>query len=63
MADDIEKKSTETPVVMAPTKSEILAASARWVAVTLNVVLGLGAGYLYQRRWKVYWITSVRATT
>ena len=24
---------------------------------------GLGAGYLYQRRWKAYWITSALATT
>ena len=48
---------------MAPTKKEILAASAGWVAVTLNVVPGLGAGYLYQRRWRAYWITSVLATT
>ena len=48
---------------MAPSKKEILAASAGWVAVTLNVVPGLGAGYLYQRRWKAYWITSVLATT
>ena len=48
---------------MAPTKKEILAASAGWVAVTMNVVPGLGAGYLYQRRWKAYWITSVLATT
>lgn len=48
---------------MAPTKKEILAASAGWVAVTLNVVPGLGAGYLYQRRWKAYWMTSVLATT
>ena len=48
---------------MAPTKKEILAASAGWIAVTLNVVPGLGAGYLYQRRWKAYWITSVLATT
>ena len=29
---------------MAPTKQEILAASAGWVAVTLNVLPGLGAG-------------------
>ena len=43
---------------MTPTKQEILTASAGWVAVTLNVVPGLGAGYLYQRRWKAYWITS-----
>ena len=33
------------------------------MAVTLNVVPGLGAGYLYQRRWKAYWITSALATT
>ena len=48
---------------MAPTRQKILAASAGWVAVTLNVVPGLGAGYLYQRRWKAYWITSALATT
>ena len=48
---------------MAPTRQEILAASAGWVAVALNVLPGLGAGYLYQRRWKAYWITSAPATT
>ena len=48
---------------MAPTKQEILAASAGWVAVALNVLPGLGAGYLYQRRWKAYWITSAIAAT
>ena len=48
---------------MAPTKKVILAASAGWVAVTLNLVPGLGAGYLYQHRWKAYWITSLLATT
>ena len=48
---------------MAPTKQEILAASAGWVAVTLNVLPGLGAGYLYQRSWKTYWVTSALATT
>ena len=48
---------------MAPTKQEILAASAGWVAVTLNVMPGLGTGYLYQRRWKAYWINSALATT
>ena len=45
-----------------PSREEILAASAGWVAVLLNVVPGLGAGYLYQRRWKAYWITSALAT-
>ena len=48
---------------MTPTKDQVLAASAGWVAVVLNVVPGLGAGYLYQRRWKAYWITSLLATT
>ena len=48
---------------MAPTRQEILAASAGWVAVTLNVLPGLGAGYLYQRRWKAYWITSALPST
>ena len=48
---------------MAPTRQEILAASAGWVAVALNVLPSLGAGYLYQRRWKAYWITSALATT
>lgn len=45
-----------------PTRDQILAASAGWVAVLLNIVPGLGAGYLYQRRWKAYWITSLLAT-
>jgi hypothetical protein len=43
---------------MTPSREQILAASAGWVAVVLNVIPGLGAGYLYQRRWKAYWITS-----
>ncbi|MCP9883400.1 hypothetical protein KBY65_13140 [Cyanobium sp. Alchichica 3B3-8F6] len=48
---------------MPPTREQILAASAGWVAVVLNVLPGLGAGYLYQRRWKAYWrITSALAT-
>ena len=48
---------------MTPTRDQILAASAGWVAVVLNVVPGLGAGYLYQRRWKAYWTTSALATS
>lgn len=47
---------------MQPTREQILAASAGWVAVLLNIVPGLGAGYLYQRRWRAYWITSALAT-
>lgn len=46
-----------------PSRDQILAASAAWVAVLLNVIPGLGAGYLYQRRWKAYWLTSALATT
>lgn len=48
---------------MAPSKQEILAASSGWVAVVLNVVPGLGTGYLYQRRWRAYWLTSALATS
>jgi len=47
---------------MSLTKNQVLKASAGWVAVVLNVVPGLGAGYLYQRRWKAYWITTIMAT-
>lgn len=46
-----------------PSRDQILAASSGWVAALLNVIPGLGAGYLYQRRWKAYWITSGLATT
>ena len=42
---------------MVPTREQILAASAGWVAVLLNLFPGIGNGYLYQRRWKAYWLT------
>lgn len=41
----------------------ILAASAPWLGALLNLVPGLGTGYIYQRRWRAYWITSLLATT
>ena len=44
-----------------PGRDQVLAASAGWVAALLNVLPGLGAGYLYQRRWKAYWTTSALA--
>jgi hypothetical protein len=47
---------------MTPSREQILAASAGWVAVLLNVFPGLGTGYLYQRRWRAYWITSALAS-
>ena len=56
--------SSQSPEDMTlPNRDQVLAASAGWVAVLLNVLPGLGAGYLYQRRWKAYWITSALATS
>ena len=43
-------------------KNEILASSKGWVASFLNLLPGLGSGYLYQRRWKPYFLT-IAATT
>jgi hypothetical protein len=40
----------------------VLAASAPWLGALLNMVPGLGSGYIYQRRWRAYWITSALAT-
>jgi len=45
-----------------PSKEQILAASSGWVATTLNFLPGLGAGYLYQRRWIPYFVTGGVAT-
>ena len=45
-----------------PTKEQILAASSGWVATTLNFIPGLGAGYIYQRRWLPYFVTAGVAT-
>ena len=41
-----------------PSKEQILATSSGWVATTLNFLPGLGAGYIYQRRWVPYFITG-----
>ena len=45
-----------------PSKEQILASSSGWVAIILNFIPGLGAGYLYQRRWIPYFITVGLAT-
>ena len=45
-----------------PSRDEILASSKGWVASFLNFLPGLGSGYLYQRRWKPYFLT-IAATT
>ena len=28
------------------------------MSILLNLIPGLGTGYIYQRRWKAYWITT-----
>ena len=43
-------------------KEEILASSSGWVASLLNFLPGVGAGYLYQRRWIPYFITTGAVT-
>jgi hypothetical protein len=39
----------------------VLAASAPWLGAVLNVLPGLGTGYIYQRRWRAYWTASLLA--
>lgn len=39
-------------------RKAVLAASAPWLGAFLNVLPGLGAGYLYQRRWRAWWFTT-----
>ncbi len=39
------------------TKQQILSSSSIWLSILLNFIPGLGTGYLYQRRWKAYWLT------
>ena len=44
-------------------KEQVLASSSGWVASLLNFLPGVGAGYLYQRRWIPYFITAGAVTT
>ena len=46
-----------------PSKDAILASSKGWVASFLNFLPGLGSGYLYQRRWKPYFLTIATTTS
>ena len=39
-------------------REEVLASSSGWVASLLNFLPGVGAGYLYQRRWLPYFLTT-----
>ena len=43
-------------------KDEILASSSIWVSIFLNFIPGLGTGYIYQRRWKAYWLTTIASS-
>ena len=43
-------------------REKVLASSSGWVASLLNLLPGLGAGYLYQRRWIPYFITLAALT-
>ncbi len=43
-------------------KDDILASSSGWVSALLNFFPGLGVGYIYQRRWKAYWATTISST-
>ncbi len=45
-----------------PSRDEILVSSRGWVASFLNFLPGLGSGYLYQRRWKPYFLTITAST-
>jgi len=45
-----------------PSRDEILASSRGWVASFLNFLPGLGSGYIYQRRWKPYFLTITAST-
>ena len=44
-------------------KEQVLASSSGWVASLLNFLPGVGAGYLYQRRWMPYFFTAGAVTT
>lgn len=39
-------------------RKAILAASSPGLAAALNLLPGLGTGYIYQRRWRAYWLTA-----
>ena len=43
-------------------KEQVIASSSGWVASLLNFLPGVGAGYLYQRRWLPYFITAGAVT-
>ncbi len=40
-------------------KKDLIAYSSGWVSALLNFFPGLGVGYIYQRRWRAYWVTTI----
>tara|TARA_Y100001933_G_C18941335_1_gene539693 strand:+ start:83 stop:436 length:354 start_codon:yes stop_codon:yes gene_type:complete len=38
-------------------KKLIIASSSGWVSSLLNLFPGIGVGYIYQRRWRPYFLT------
>ncbi len=50
------------PLASEPTRKQVLAAASPGLAALLNLLPGLGSGYLYQRRWRAYWINSILAS-
>lgn len=42
-------------------RDQIVASSSGWLAVSLNMGC-TGGGYIYQRRWKAFWLGSLAAT-
>jgi hypothetical protein len=60
----VSPQSAESPApqrVPSPEPKRLLAASAPWLGALLNVLPGLGTGYVYQRRWRAWWITALLA--
>ncbi len=60
----VSTESAERPTpqrVPSPERKRVLAASAPWLGALLNLLPGLGTGYVYQRRWRAWWINAALA--
>ena len=54
--------ATADPALADLSRKQVLAAASPGLAALLNLLPGLGSGYIYQRRWRAYWICSALAT-